>query len=484
MASDYDFAKAQRMTCEAIQPVKIEKRGETFFLDFGRAAFATLLLPPLESDSPAVKPIRLGEKLDSKGAIDRSPPGTIRYREIQAELSPAGETVLTIPPDERNTGPAAVRLPASVRARIPEVLPFRYAEIDGLDIDPQRCRQLAVFASFDDSAAEFESDHDVLNAVWELCRYSIKMTSAFGIYIDGDRERIPYEADAYLNQLSHYCVDRNYRCARDTWQYLLRYPSWPTEWQQHMPMMVWADMVYSGEEEAFDLADRHFDLLARKTLWDLARADGLISVSSPKCDRAFMESLNLFNDRYIFDEKGLDDIVDWPPGSFTDGGIDERDNHEMTPYNSVPNAFLFASLQCMEKVARALGREREAAVFAERAAQVYQSFNRVFFDRESRCYRDGEDSNHHSLHSSMFPLAFGLVPPEYRRGVIEFILSRGMACSVYGAQYFLEGLYRAGEDEAALALLTATHDRSWWNMLVSGSTVTMEAWDLRYKNNL
>jgi len=58
-----------------------------------------------------------------------------------------------------------------------------------------------------------------------------------------------------------------------------------------------------------------------------------------------------------------------------------------------------------------------------------------------------------------------------------------MACSVYAAQYLLEGLYNAGEDEYAAGLLTATHDRSWWNMIKSGSTITMEAWDMKYKPN-
>ena len=83
----------------------------------------------------------------------------------------------------------------------------------------------------------------------------------------------------------------------------------------------------------------------------------------------------------------------------------------------------------------------------------------------------------------MFPLAFGIVPEEYQETVIEFIKSRGMACSVYGSQILLDGLYSAGEGEYALELLTSTSDRSWWNMIRSGSTITMEAWDMKYKPN-
>ncbi|MGI6302875.1 MAG: hypothetical protein ACOX52_17715 [Verrucomicrobiota bacterium] len=56
------------------------------------------------------------------------------------------------------------------------------------------------------------------------------MTSFAGIYIDGDRERIPYEGDAYINQLGHYAVDREYAIARRTIEHFMDHPTWPTEW--------------------------------------------------------------------------------------------------------------------------------------------------------------------------------------------------------------------------------------------------------------
>jgi hypothetical protein len=84
----------------------------------------------------------------------------------------------------------------------------------------------------------------------------------------------------------------------------------------------------------------------------------------------------------------------------------------------------------------------------------------------------------------MFPLAFDLVPPERRRKVADFVQSRGMACSVYGAQYLLESMYKTGKDEYALQLLTSRGQRSWWNMIAVGSTMTTEAWDAKFKPNL
>ena len=84
----------------------------------------------------------------------------------------------------------------------------------------------------------------------------------------------------------------------------------------------------------------------------------------------------------------------------------------------------------------------------------------------------------------MFPLAFGLVPPDRRARVTKFVCSRGMACSVYGAQFLMDALFEAGEAQHAIALMTAPGDRSWTHMVEGvGTTITLEAWDTKYKPN-
>ena len=63
-----------------------------------------------------------------------------------------------------------------------------------------------------------------------MCRYSIKATTFAGIYVDGDRERVAYEGDAYFSQLGQYYADGNVQIARDTYDRLMKLPTWPTEW--------------------------------------------------------------------------------------------------------------------------------------------------------------------------------------------------------------------------------------------------------------
>jgi hypothetical protein len=182
------------------------------------------------------------------------------------------------------------------------------------------------------------------------------------------------------------------------------------------------------------------------------------------------------------------DIVDWPPAqkdtgwklATTEG---ERDGYDMREINTVVNAFHYRSLVLMSELAGYLGNPVDSAIYHSRARKVKQAINEKLIDRNSGIYLDGEFSGHSSLHANMMALAFDLVPRENLPAVIGFIKSRGMACSVYGAQFLLEGLFRAGEADYALSLLTATHDRGWWNMIKSGSTMTMEAWDMKYKPN-
>ena len=458
---------------EEISPKSIQKVAtNTWLVDFGKAAFANLSFD-YQASKNEILTVRIGEQL-KEGRLNAEPQGNIRFEEIEVKVSP-GQTAYTLalPKDKRNTGPAAVALPDS----FPVLLPFRYAEIVG-EKKPQGLTQEAYFSFFDGSQSSFSSSDTVLNQVWELCKYSMKATSFAGIYVDGDRERIPYEADAYINQLSHYAVDWEYPIARRTIEYFMENPTWPTEWQLHVALMFYEDYMYTGNTE---LIEKYYDELKHKTLMELARGDGLIS--SANASPEFMKKLG-FKDPKI----KMKDIVDWPPAQKDTGwklatAEGERDGFVFTPINTVINALYFRNLEIMGEFARLLNRNDEAREYELMAIKVKKAVNEKLMDPEKGIYLDGEGAGHSSLHANMMPLAFNMVPGENVDAVVDFIKSRGMACSVYGSQYLMDGLYNAGEADYALELMTATHDRSWWNMIAIGSTVTLEAWDMKYKPN-
>jgi len=471
-------SEAQFVT-EFIPPVTVTLTPSgNWFADFGKDAFGTLGLK-LSVDSPDTLIIHLGEKLLKPQMIDRNPGGTIRYARVRLAVNPSQkEYILKLPPDKRNTSPPAVQLPDSFGV----IMPFRYCEIENFRgvLKPENFRQKAFFWKFDWNSGYFNSSDTILNKVWDLCKYSVKATSFAGLYIDGDRERIPYEADAYINQLSHYAVDNEYTLARKTIEHFMNNPTWPTEWILHTVLMFYQDYMYTGD---ISLIARHYENLKDKTLVELARDDGLISSKSPRLTGELMMKLG-FRDT----TQRIRDIVDWPPAQKDTGWKlatpeGERDGYDMREINTVVNSFHYINLKLMSEIAGWLGKNDDSLWFAKRSGKVKESINSILLDRNKGIYNDGEGSRHSSLHANMFPLAFGLVPEEYRKTVIEFIKSRGMACSVYGAQFLLEGLYEAGEAGYALSLMNSTSDRSWWNMIRAGSTITMEAWDMKYKPN-
>jgi hypothetical protein len=436
-----------------VEPVRVETRGSVLFADFGQDAYGTLEISFPNAAPAGACTVRLGEKLAAGGVIDRKPPGSVNFREIA--LVPHGRVCkLAIPGKPAHANPEAVKMPAAIG----EVTPFRYAEIEGPGVAGIRLRQLAVHAPFDESASAFECSDPTLNAVWRLCKQTMKATTAFGVYIDGERERVSYEADAYINLLSHYACDLDPRVARATFDRLIAHPTWPTEWSLHMPMIAEADYEATGDPV---LAARHYETLKSRLLAMPARSDGLLVASA---------------------------IVDWPASErddYNDGKVDPHQGKQVGPMvNTVANAFYFRALESMTRLAKALGKTSDAQMFAEKAARVRAAFHAVFLDPARGIYSDGEGSAHASLHANMFPLAFGLVPPEREAHVADFVKSRGMACSVYGAQYLLDALFRAGEADAALALMTSHGPRSWWHMLELGSTLTLEAWDASVKPNL
>lgn len=417
-----------------------------WFADFGRHAFGWLELT-LESAAGGTIEIRLGEK-NLGEAVDLQPGGTIRATRAMLALRPGRHRYrVETAADERNTTGAAVPLPPEFGV----VLPFRYVEIIGQagPLTADDLVQVRLEYPFDDRAAAFRSSNPDLDAVWEFCRYSIRATTFCGVYVDGDRERIPYEADAYINQLGHYAVDREFALARCSHEYLLARPTWPTEWKSHSVMMAWADYEATGDNRSLA---RSYDILRREKIHlGRTRPDGLVDTSD------------------------LRDLVDWPPG--------ECDSYDFRPVNTVINAFHCHTLRLMERIAKALGHEADAARFANAATRACAGFHRVFFSPATGRYRDGEGSDHEAFHASLFALAFELVPAAARRGVVDFLKSRGMACSVYAAQYLLEALFEAGEAEHAIELMTSHGDRSWHNMLRQGATITWEAWDNRFKPN-
>ncbi len=473
----------QRAEYVDIPPATFAEHGPGHYVaDFRRAAFATLRVTLSSEDGGDTVLVYLGERRTDNGLVHKNPGRSNIGFKTDTLITHAGTHTYQVDlPRHRANYPNSQVLPAI----LPEVTPFRYAELAGAPgaMSEGDIRQVALLYPFDDEASTFESANPALDEVWDLCRYTLQATPFLSLYCDGNRERMPYEADAYIQQLGHYNVDRELAVARYTNQFLLYNPSWPTEWHMHAILAAWEDYLHSGDDE---FLKANYDLLKAKTLIALTESNGLISTRTGKATPEYLASLHYTGTQFR-------DIVDWPhgtpPGAQQAGfagplPTGETDGYVFTDFNTVVNAFHYRTLVLMEQIAASLGHPADAAFYAGRAEAFYRTFNASFFDPDRGVYVDGPGTDHAALHANMVPLAFGLVPEEHVPGVVAHIKSRGMACSVYGAQYLLEALYAAGEADYALSLMTSDDRRSWRNMRRVGSTMTTEAWDEFYKPNL
>jgi len=473
MLVDYATARYPQQK-QDVYPTSIRSVSSSlWFIDFGKDAFAQLRLTlhgKTESDTVI---IHLGEAV-KEDRIDRKPSGTIRYSQYKLALKQGWNTYqIVINPDKRNTGPQAVLMPEYIG----EVTPFRYCEIEGYS-EPLAKNQLVqetVFYPFDESDSYFSSSDTVLNQVWNLCKYSMKATSFLGVFVDGDRERIPYEADAYINQLGFYGVAREYSISRYSHEYLINRPTWPTEWILQSVLMAWNDYLYTGNKESLE----HFytDLKA-KALLPLADETGLISTKTGKVTPEVLESIHF---------KGtLKDIVDWPQSGILGLGKKEpgeTDGFVFRNINTVVNAYHYQAVSQLARIAKVLNQNDDEKQFTTLVEKLKVIFNEKLLDKKRGVYFDGIGTDHASLHANMFPAAFGLVPEKYIGKINAFVQSRGLACSVYGSQFLMDAVYNSNNANYGLELLASTSERSWYNMTRVGSTISLEAWDNKYKPN-
>ena len=457
----YDYKKTvQRRVAPAAVTNPIAGRS---LVDFGKEAFGFLEFTPPPGTRGEYE-VRLGELVKKDGSVNMKPGATIRAARIVGKIEADGVHRVPLVADKRNTSGGREGGAILIPAEHGVIMPFRYAEVfrAPFPVNGDTVRMVAVNYPIDMSESSFACDDANLVKVYDLCKHSILATSFAGLYVDGDRERIPYEADAYLNQLGDYAVHSDYSLARASHEYLMQHPTWPTEWKQHSIKMAWADWMWTGDTRS--LAKFYDQLKNEKLLEKFRRADGLLLTGGER------KNGGLCND------KGAADIVDWPNH--------ERDGFVFKDVNAVVNAFYYRNLLEMADIARALGKVGDAEGFAARAKAVYAAYQKAFFDKARGVYVDGEGTDHASLHANAAALAFGLVPRERRRGVVAHLKSRGMACSVYFAQYLLEAFFEAGCPDEALKLITSAGDRSWLGMLDQGATITMEAWAPKYKGNL
>lgn len=333
---------------------------------------------------------------------------------------------------------------------------FRYIELQNcpVPITADMVKGIAMRQAFDESDSSFTSSNQVLNDVWELCKYTIQGTNQ-DMYVDSQtRERANYAGDDYINQISSYAVSRNYNLARYSAAWAIFNPTWPTEYTMLNVLSAWDDYMYTGNP-------------------------GYISAYYDKIKTELNENWIDSTGLFTTNARGWNsDMIDWP--------VNVRDGYNVGDcyYNTAINCYEYAAINAVVQMAQMLGKTDDATHYTAVAAALRQNINtRLYNTQGDGLYiegmkKDGTLVTGHAIATSIYPLLFGVAPDAARQKLADTIEAAGMKGGVYTAQFQLQALYAAGKADAALGLMSATNVTSWGNMIYNlDCTMTCEAFD-------
>jgi alpha-L-rhamnosidase len=141
----------------------------------------------------------------------------------------------------------------------------------------------------------------------------------------------------------------------------------------------------------------------------------------------------------------------------------------------IATAFYAHSTDLMQRIARTLGKENDAARFGELFAKIKEAFQKEFVTRAARV---GEDTQT----AYVLALQFDLLPEELRAiaaaRLAAEVRSRGhLTTGFLGTPYICHVLTRFGHLDVAYLLLNREQYPSWLYPVKQGATTIWERWD-------
>ncbi len=345
---------------------------------------------------------------------------------------------------------------------------FRYIDVysPGITIKKDNIKGCEIRQPFNDDAADLTSSEKLLNDIYELSKYTIKMTNQ-NLYVDSQsRERDAYEGDVWINMIASYAVSNNYTLARRSLEYLEEKRTWPAEYPMYAIMCAWEDFLYTGDDSSLV---ENYDKL-------IQNMDGII----------VDKSCWLIRNNY--DENGYNrPLVDWPEN--------ERDGfaYDDAEYNAVVNAMGAYAYQHLAQIAKVLGKDSDFVQFTTISTKIKESMIAKMYNEEKGMFADGLNGQqkrieHYSQHATAYALYAGIFNDSRMRDCMigSIIQTETIKMSVFGSYFLLDGLYKNNAGAYATDLLLSDKDSHTWSYMINNNkaTITAEAWSTQIKENM
>lgn len=172
--------------------------------------------------------------------------------------------------------------------------------------------------------------------------------------------------------------------------------------------------------------------------------------------------------------------------------IHSEDPDRKTDGALLATAYTIQSMKLMEKFAKLMNLSEDASHYHRLATEMTDAFNSKFLIRKHGTspvpghplYPDSVYYGNNTATANILPLAFGLVPEDCRRDVINNVVQNiivknngHVSCGVIGISYLLRTLTAYGYGDVAFLLATNTTYPSWGYMAEHGATTIWELWN-------
>ncbi len=430
---DYGF-KSEPFPALQVYSKRVEpkKMGNTHFYDFLQEYVCNIKIKALCDKAGKKIIIRCAEELDENGKLRFDMRCGVKYEEYC--ILDEGENII-----EQFDYKA-----------------FRYLEIEaqnGIKIEAEIAVRHYPFKDYN-----FNTNNEKLNLVLNLCKNTV-LLGAQEVFVDcPTREKGQYLGDVYISGFAHYYLTKDSRLLKKAIEDFASSIQYCSRFLSVAPC--------SYEQEIADYALLFSDLVYK--YYTLTNDTKLLKEALPIC-----EAINNYYSQFENSEGLLVNankewnLVDWPENS--------RDGYEFGAMHNVINAHYINSLLNEENIKRALKID-----FKEKSSGLINAFNKAFFNAETGLYVDNPLSSHSAVHSNMLPLAFGICK---EKSVANYLIERGMECSVFSSYFFLKALCVSGRKKDALAFITSEGKHGWLNMINEGATTLFEAWGKEEKWN-
>lgn len=494
-----DISANAVLSYEHIEPIKVTQTGTNQkLIDYGKTAFGSI---EISSDQPASFQFELLEKSD----IFVNPNNRFSLGYFKGNENINDSKIVKLP--KRNI-PSQKSLPLGMTG----VVPFRYVRIssDKENLNYQ-VKQIKIKYPYKENPSSFVSSNKQLNAVWRLSADTIKNTSFSNFFVDGNRERRPYEADAYFTYLSQNALYNDNKIALNTIEYLTKEPTKILDWAFTYIFLIKEYYMQTGDK---DFLINIYPELEKRLFLDFRQSNGLLDVYSDKNYKLSLGSKYLvpiidwpFSERsefakktetfqtvlkikleiylrhiraYLYKTYNLDNLLQHQLNK-----IDYLENSlkKVSPNNFVINAFLYQAIKDVSFLSKEIDKYEKHKLYNNLASDLKHNIKKYFYNEVDGLFYDDLLKRNTSIHSNVFAIYFGISSHEDER-TIQYVLNASDRSSIYLAHYLLEGMFQKKYDKEAIEFITKNTNRSWMRMIEKNETITTEVWDIDIKPDM